>query len=269
MKPNTFLCCLIIAATPASAQTPLPTSGQPAALPAVTWSVGVGYESAWFRDVSQTGRPVDASPVSWEGRGLALGVQHDRNTAARLHRFEGVFEKAGRFSFQTPLLALPRFPEDSALRVSGRYEYRRYPFRDLGLTGLDVGIGVEGGAEFRSLVQHFDPSIEVRVRGTDLTAGVVAAARLSRWRAVQFQAAWVNGGAIGRATTRHSSAAVSPVNGWGGGWLTDLTVRADVRISAAATVFASYFGTGRGRFASHDALASGQSRFIVGVSHGR
>ena len=155
------------------------------------------------------------------------------------------------------------------MRVGGRYEYRRYPFRDVGLTGLDVGIGVESGAELQSLVQHFDPSIERRVRGTDLTAGLVAAARLRRWRPVQVHVAWVNGGAIGRTTTRHSSADEPTVRAWGGGWLTDLTVRADVRISGATTVFASYFGTGRGRFASHDAVASGRGQFVVGVSRGK
>jgi hypothetical protein len=270
MKSFTYLLGIIVGASSASAQARPPSSDRSTSEPAaVTWSVGAGYVSLWVRDVSSTTRPVDASPVSWQGRGLALVVHRDRNTAARLHHLEGTFEKAGGFVLRTPLQATSRAADERAVRAALRYEYRRYPLRDLGVTGLNVGLGAESGVVLQSDVQYFVPAIEHRKRGTDLTVALVTAAHLRRWRPFHIQFTWVNGGAVGRTTTRHSSADQPAVSAWGGGWLTDVTLRADVRISEKATLFASYFGTGRGRLASHDALASGQRRFVVGVSHDR
>jgi hypothetical protein len=118
-------------------------------------------------------------------------------------------------------------------------------------------------------MRHFDPAIEVRVRETNLTTGVVAAARLRRWQRLQVEAAWVNGGGVVRTTRRHSAAVEEAVGTWGVGWLTDLTARADVRVSDRMSFFVSYFDTGRGRFVLLDASASGRRRWMVGVSHDR
>jgi hypothetical protein len=212
---------------------------------------------------------MDASPVSWEGHGVAFTAEHDRGSARRLHHLEASFEQSGSAVLRTPLAEFPRPAGDGAIRVAGRYEHRRYPFVDVGVTGFDVGFGLQGEAEFASVMQHFDPSIEVRVRETNLTTGVVAAARLRRWRRLQVEAAWANGGGVVR-TTRHHSAAVEEAGGaWGVGWLTDLTVRADARVSSTTTIFVSYFDTDRGRFLVRDASVSGRRRWMVGVSHGR
>jgi hypothetical protein len=233
------------------------------------WRVGAGYETLWVRDVSRSGRPVDASPVTWEGRGPAVSVQFDRASVSRLHHFQFNAGWAGGFEFGTPLGKIPRSAAEKAVHLDGRYEYRRYPFRDLGPDGLDFGIGVEGGAVFRSLTQIFDPAIEARQRGTDVTAAVVVAGRLRRWRSVQLEAAWVNGMAVGRSSTHHSTAAETNRTAWGGGWLTDFTARADVRISDGVTLFTSYFTTGRGRYQSHGASTTGRGQFMLGVVYAR
>lgn len=259
---------LTVLTTSAFAQTP-DVAATPLEPRARSWSVGAGYDSTWMRDVSGGFRPVDASPVSWEGRGWTLLVRHDRATARRLHRFEGWFEDAGHFVLRTPVDSIARSPEDHVARLGGRYEYRRYPFRDLWLSGFDVGIGVEGAGHYERTSQHFDPAIDVTVRGADFAASVVAAARLAHWEAVTFEVAWVNGGAVGRRSTSHSAASDPDVLAWGGGWLTDFRARGDVRVSPTASIFVTYFGTGRGRFATHDSLASGWRQVIVGIVYAR
>lgn len=264
-----ILLLLVTGAAPALAQT---ADGAPAPPPpTVTWRVAAGQGTLWVRDVasSRPGRRVDASPVSWEGHGVVVAVELDRATSRRLHHLEGSFERAGRAVYRTPLNEIPRPPGDGGSRVAGSYEYRRYLFVDLGVKGFDAGLGVQVGADLTSVTRHFDPAIELRMGESSLTTSAVAAARLRRWRRVQVEASFVNGGTIVRATTRHSAAAQEGVARWGVGWLTDLTVRADVRMSSSVTMFASYFDTGRGRFVSRDAAASGRRRWMVGVSHGR
>jgi hypothetical protein len=207
--------------------------------------------------------------VNWRGRGPAFELQHDRSSLLRLHHFQFSASWAGGFELETPLRTIPQPGAEKAVHFDGRYEYRRYPFRDLGLAGLDLGVGVEGGAAFRSLTQLFDPSIEHRQHGTDFTVGVALAGRFRRWRSVQLDAAWMNGMAVGSSTTRHSTAAVTETTAWGGGWLTDFTARADIRVSSGITLFTSYFTTGRGRYQSHGASTTGRGHFMVGVAYGR
>jgi hypothetical protein len=267
MRVAAILSALLLTALPASAQ--IAAGNSAASPPTDTWRLAGGTSSLWIRDVSRTRRPVDASPVSWTGHGIALVAERDRRTARRLHHLEVSFEQIGDAAFRTPLAEFRRPGGDAAMRVDGRYEYRRYPFVDLGVRGLDVGVGIQGGAELTSVTQHFDPAIEVRVRETNLTTGLAAAARLRRWQRVQIEAAWINGLSIGRNTKRHSAAAEPTVREWGGGWLSDLTLRVDLRVSNRTMIFASYFGTGRGAFVSHDGSASGRRRWMMGVSHGR
>ena len=263
------LAILAAAASSASAQTSSLAPAPSAEPPTRIWRVGAGYEALSIRDVSRSGRPVDASPVTWEGRGPGVEVQYDRTSLRRLHHAQFNAGWAGGFELGTPLRTIPRSPAEKFAHFDGRYEYRRYPFRDLGLDGLDLGFGVEGGAVFRSQTQIFDPAIEVRQRGTDVTVAAVVAGRFRRWRSVQLEIAWGNGMAVGRMSTRHSTAAETDATAWGGGWLTDLAARADVRLSGGIALFTSYFTTGRGRYQSHGASTTGRGQIMIGVAYAR
>jgi hypothetical protein len=197
-----------------------------------------------------------------------VDAQYDRSTRPRLHRFQFHALWAGGAVLRTATQNIPQASENSA-EFGGSYEYRRYPFRDLGMDGLDLGVGVEGGAILRTVTQRFDPAIETRDRSMSYTVAVVAAGRLARWRTWQFEASWTNGMAIGHSTLRHTTAAQTETPQWGGGWLTDLSLRADIRVSGAITTFVSYFTTGRGFYQSHATTVTGRHQFIAGVVYGR
>jgi hypothetical protein len=252
----------------AAAQTPQGSAAVGAA-PAVTWSAAAGYESYWLKDVARSTRPVDASPVSWEGHGPAIVGFYDRARPGRLHRVEFSYSSASHFVYNAVVRTFPRSPDDRVVRVGGRYEHRRYPFRDLWIDGLEVGIGAQGIGEHLSYTRHMDPSIEIRESETQMGVAVVAAARFRRWRWLDLEAAWANGGVVSRTSERHSVDSLATVEAWGGGWLTDLTVTAGVPVTTHASVLASYLHSGQGRYASHDTYASGRGRFLVGVKYGR
>lgn len=259
---------LMLAVSVADAQSAAPSSPSPA-LPAIVWSVEVGYESLWLRDVARTTRPVDASPVSWEGDGPAIAARYDRANPKRLHRFEFSFSSTGHFVYDAVVRTIPRSPDDHATRVGGRYEYRRYPFRDLWIDGLDIGIGVQGLGEHLSLARHFDPSIEIDRSENRLGTAVVAAARFRRWQWLDVEVAWANGMLINRTHASHSADAEASYDQWGGGWLTDLAIVATVPVSRQVGIQASLLRSAQGLYASHDHASSGRSRLLAGVTYGR
>lgn len=233
------------------------------------WRFGGGYESSWIRDVARTGPPADASPVTREGHGPAIDVQRDWTSLKRLHRAHVTAGWAGSIVYSTPTQTIARPPAEKGFHLEGGYEYRRYFFRDLGLDGLDLGVGVDGMALVRRATFIFDPAIEARHGGTDLSASIVAAGRLRRWRAWQLEVAWVNGMTLGRTTVRHSAAAVPETSEWGGGWLTNLLARADIRVSPTVNVFVTAFTSGRGRYETHATTITGRTQFIAGVAYAR
>ena len=89
--------------------------------------------------------------------------------------------------------------DDSASRLSGRYEYRRYRWRDLWTSGFDVGVGVEGSGEHLTFDRHFEPDIEVRRTMNNARTAIVLAARWQRSERWGLQAAWGNGVTFGRS----------------------------------------------------------------------
>ena len=233
------------------------------------WRLGGGYESSWTRDVSRSGPPADASPVTREGHGPAIDVQRDWTSLKRLHRAHFTAGWAKSVVYSTPTQTVARPPGENGFHLAGGYEYRRYFFRDVGLDGLDLGVGVDGRALVRRATFIFDPAIEARHAGTDLSSSIVVGGRLRRWRAWQLEVVWANGIALGRTTVRHSEAAVPETSGWGGGWVTDFLARADIRVSPAVNVFVTGLTNGRGRYESHATTMTGHTQFIAGVAYAR
>jgi hypothetical protein len=220
-----------------------------------------------MRDVSRSTHPVDASPIAWKGRAIVFDIEHDRRSPNRTHHFDATFERSSRFVYETPLGSSTRPAGDRSLVAGGRYEYRRY-VRDVGVRGLDLALGAQGGVAGWWTTQHYDPDIVVRDRQTEFSVAIATGARFHRSQKFELQVSWINGGTIGHAPEKHSKAVGERVNGWGGGWLTDLVTRADVRVRGTTSLFASFFTTGRGRYASHDSFASGRQHLLIGVCHG-
>jgi len=266
VRVGTLACAWIFIATAAAAQTG-PSSAETSWPP--KWTVAGGIESLWWRDVAATGPPVDASPISWNGQGPVVYVAYDRGGLRRLHHFEGSYASAGGFELQSPVRSIAAPGGDSAFRLIGRYEYRRYPFRDLWITGFDVGIGVEGSGESLSFVRHFDPGIELQTGVTNMGVAGIVAARLRRWSRWSATAAWGNRAVLGRSSQHHTGETDSTTHSWGAGWETTLDLRVDVRVSSRAFVHAAYLTSGEGRLASHDTFTNGRSRFTIGVGYGR
>ena len=260
-----FALLWLFVATTAAAQTAPAPSSVPALAPA--WTVAAGYESFWLRDAAGAGPPQDGSPIAWEGAGPTVTVFYERGVPGRLHHFEGSFVSSGGFSLESPVRSTPAPSNDHASRVGGRYEYRRYPFRDLWMSGFDIGFGIEGDVEHLSFSRHFAPAIVLDTGVTNVgTAGVVAA-RLHRWQRLDAQVAWGNGLSIGSGSSRHRAGTETRIDQWGGGYQTHLHIRAGVRVASRASVLLSYLVSGEGRYANHETSAFGRSRFAMGVSY--
>ena len=233
------------------------------------WTAAAGVESFWFRDVARTGPPVDGSPVSWDGQGPLIWVSHDRGTRSRLHHFEGSFASASGFELRSPVAAIAAPSDDGVSRISGRYEYRRYPWRDLWTNGFDLGIGVEGSGEHLSFDRYFAPDIQLERSLNTLGTAFVVAGRWERSTRWSLLAVWGNGVNINRSTLNYHGAADTNWRGWGAGWQTNLELRGDVRVASRAVVTAAWFTSGEGRLGSHDTFTFGRERFTVGVAYGR
>lgn len=255
----------IFSATAASAQPPVAPAAP--SLPSA-WTASAGYESFWLRDVARARRPVDASPVAWAGDGPALVVTYEREGPGRLHHFDGSIAIARDFSLRSPVRNLDAADDDHGRRLGARYEYRRYPFRNIGVTGLDLGIGVEGDIEHLAFTRHFAPALELQSRIVNFGASAVLAARFNRSR-FGLLATFGNGLSIGRESTLHRGDVDTSLHGWGGGWQTNLGLQASIRLNGRTSVMVSYLDSGEGRFASHNAFTFGRSRFTMGATYER
>lgn len=255
---------VIFLATSAGAQTAPAAPGSPPPAPVPAWTVAGGYESFWLRDIAQGTRPVDASPVAWQGQGPAIVVNYDGHR----HHIEGSFSSASSFALESPVQQLPTSPDDRARRLSGRYEYRWHPFRNVWVDGLDLWFGAEGDTEHLVLLRHFQAAIELRTNVINFGTAGIAGLRLSRSR-FDVQAAFGNGLSIGRSSSRHLATTETSSSGWGGGWQTNLTLRAAVRVRPRTSIVAAYRNSGEGRFASHDSFSFGRSRISAGVTYER
>jgi len=238
-----------------------------AVLAQAQWSVSAGRETFTFRDVARSGPPAEASPVEWTGSGPSLVVTHDRTSARRAHRFNLDVASAGAFAYAGPVRRADAHANDRAFRLEGRYEYRRFIFRDRLVRGLEPGVGVQVMGRRLSLNRHIGAdTLEMTATGT--AAAIVAAATFQRWPRWSAAVTWTNGIAFLREHDVHSADRLSDVYLWGGGWLTDLSLSGTVRIASRAWVTASYLTTGEGTAISHHNYAFGRQRFAMGVTYG-
>lgn len=232
------------------------------------WSASGGRETFAYRDIARNGPPADASPVEWRGSGPSIVLVYERATTRRAHRFTIDVAKAGSFAYSGPVRGIAAPGDDSATRLEGRYEYRRYVLRDRIVRGLAAGIGVQGGGRRLSLQRHPGMATEAMSSTAGSVAGV-ASARLHRWARWSAQIDWTNGLAFLREHDRHSTDVLSDVRLWGGGWLTDLEVSGTVHLSRRAAVSASFLSTGEGTALSHHSYAFARRRFALGVTYVR
>lgn len=264
VRAGKLACAGVFSASVVFAQ---PTPTPPTTAP--RWIVTGGVESFWWRDVARTGPPVDGSPVSWDGQGPIVYVAHERGGRSRLHHFEGAFASAGGFVLRSPVRTTPAPGDDGVSRLSGRYEYRRYPWRDLWITGFDVGVGVDASGEHLSFDRHFEPGFELQRSLNTVGTAVVLAGRWQRSPRWSLQATWGNGLSIGRSTQQYRGDRELTQQGWGGGWQTNLEVRGDIRVASRMALTAAWFTSGEGRLGSHDSFTFGRSRFTMGVTYAR
>ncbi len=264
------VCLLLAMAAPtASAQPPAGGTRNPPPSGDVSWSIRAGVETFSLRDVSRVGPPVDASPVAWVGRGPSLVIRFDRERPSRLIRAELLLASIGHFSYDTGVATSARPAGDHAFRLEGRYQYRWFPLRDVLMKGLDVGGGLQGIGAYVSLSRQMPPAIEFGQREERLGAGAIAAVRFHRWQPLTLEAAMVNGGMVARTALHHSAAAVASTSSWGGGWLTDFSVDATVRVATRTSLVVTYFTSGEGHLGTHRGYAAGRGELMAGVTYAR
>lgn len=231
------------------------------------WSVSAGSESFSYRDVARAGPPADAAPVEWTGAGPSLAVVHERANEKRAHRFTFDVASAGSFAYDSPVNRIDAPSDDSALRVEGRYEYRRNFFRDKFVRGLDIPLGVQGLSRHLALQRHLAGQQTFTTNNLGFAGSI--GARFHRWQRWSAEFAWVNGMAL---IWQHDSYSVDPladVHSNGGGWLTDLSASGRVRLTTHAWATAAWLQTGEGNYVSHHNYVFSRQRFTAGVTYER
>jgi len=234
---------------------------------AAQWRVASGY--GWFalRDIARTGQPVDASPVEWHGQGITFEAARTRTNGTRVHRLDLTVSLIGDFQYRSPLATVDLPSADRYRDLEGRYEYRRYFLSDFLMNGLDVGIGAQALGLYSSLSKHVG---DITAHESSLGAGVavVAAARLRRWSAFHAEVAWTNGGRIQHLHDRHSESPETSSN-WGGGWLTNLELMGDVRLTRRTALAVRYVSAGEGLLAGHRNAALSHGSLSAGVTYAK
>lgn len=240
----------------------------PAEPPASAWRVTAGRDVVALRDISGTGVPVDASPVALRGTGVGLFAQHSRQRGRWAHTFEATATRATTFEYDLGVTRIARPSGDRFTRIDARYELRRRLFSDLWIRGVSISAGLQAGALRTSVSRHMPVDItatESRVAGV---TAVAVAVGFRRGRGPGLEAAWVNGGQIGRLSARHSTDPLTRTQ-WGGGWLSDLAITGDLPIGGRTSVFVRYAMSNDGVLSSHRSVASDRSSISLGVMYGR
>lgn len=232
-----------------------------------SWRVAFGRDEAALRDIARCCKPVDASPVTWRGTGTTMLVEHVRLRGTRLQRVEFSVARAGNFVYDSGLEKISRPEGDRFTRLDARYEYRRYFFSDVIVRGLDVGAGISLGGSRSSMSRNMPDNLSATRTHLDVMTALVAAARFRRSR-FGLEVNWGKGAHIARIGDTHSVSADS-ASRWGGGWLTDLSIGADVSVSERVSLTARFLTTGDALLSSHSQYAGDRSSLMVGVTYAK
>jgi hypothetical protein len=233
------------------------------------WRIGMGYEWVALRDIARSGRPVDASPVAWRGDGIGVEAEHSRTRGTRLHRYIISAAFDGHFVYRSPLGSSGRPADDRYLSLDGSYEYRRYPFTDVVVRGLDAGVGVQAIAVLAAFTRHVPVDLTTTRRLFGGGPALVAAARLHRWSRVTGELVWINGGELLRYWDRDGETTSSAPPHWGGGWVSNLTASVTVRLGRQASLALTWAQSKDGRLATHQSWAASHGSVMAGVSYAR
>jgi hypothetical protein len=251
----------------ARAQTPTPSPS--ADSPAVTWRASAGHESFAFRDIARSKPPVDGSPIVWRGDGPAVTLDYGRRRPFRLHRFELTVSTNRDFVYDTGVSVTSRPAADAASFLTGQYDYRRYFGRRVWLTGLHAGVGLRGIGGRRTLRHTFGGDVELTETDVTGTIALVGTLRFARSQRFDVEAEWTNGSTLAHGIQRHTADVAVDYSSWGGGWLTVVAARGDVRLRPRLSAVFYAGRDGEGLLFNHHSHSATRARLAVGVTYAR
>lgn len=262
-----LMAAALLAAAESAAQPATPPA--PVEMATHAWSASAGYDVFSLRDISRNIRPPDASPIAWRGSGPVVAGRYQIAGRRSAHLLDAGMARARNFAYVSPLRSVDAAAADLASRFEARYEYRRYPWRDLLADGLDLGLGIQGIGSRAAFDRHITTALSTKTRITGGGVAGVVAARLQRWERLHLEASWANGGVISRRTAEHSATADSGDTYGGGHWLSDTLVRADVGLTRTMRLELTWRRYVEGYSSSHFAYAGRRQSFHVGVLYAR
>ena len=267
MRPLVLSIVAMAVLTTTAVAQPSPSPG-PEATARNLWSVSAGYEVFALRDISRSGRPPDASPISWRGSGPSVSGRYDIIRRRSAHVIEAMAARARDFSYAGPSRSTSALASDLASRVAATYEYRCYLWRDLVFDGLDIGLGAQGLATRVGFDRHITSTLATTTRITGGGAAGVVSIVLRRFDRLRAEATWANGAVVSSRTWRHSVQAADETHR-GGNWLTYSMVRADWRLTRTTQLVAAWRGAYDGYESSHYSYAARRHTLELGVSYAR
>lgn len=232
------------------------------------WSVSAGYEVFALRDISRSGRPPDASPISWRGSGPSVSGRYDITRGRSVHVIEAMAARARDFSYAGPSRSTAALAGDLASRFAATYEYRRYLWRDLLFDGLDLGLGAQGLATRVGFDRHITSTLATQTRITGGGAAGIVSIVVRRFDRLRAEATWANGAVMSSRTARHSVQAADETSR-GGNWLTYTMVRADWRLTRTTQLMAAWRGAYDGYESNHYSYAARRHTLELGLSYAR
>jgi hypothetical protein len=232
-----------------------------------SWTATSGIEQFALTDIVRGKPPVDASPVAWQGAGPMLSVARTRTSGPRVHRIEFVLADTNHFSYRSNLREFAGDPEDGAVHLEGRYEYRRDMLTRHLPAWLRTSIGVRGSGAWLSMTQHVPPANDISKSSMDGCGALVVGALLAAEKRLSLDVNYANGLRIGRVSPHGSG--VDESHAAGGGWTTDLGLTGRVRLTPRYAIAVRFFDRGDGIESSHRSFTTSQRQFSVGVLYAK